>query len=112
MITSKCESFKTSLIDGKLFRPEMYAHNPSSVNPDPPTVIGKLPNSVEAAVAKIDSYSPRSDSMRLPSTRKDAPRQANAKNVRIIPTKNILIVLLELKFSLLIVHNSLIAEFI
>lgn len=101
-----------SLSEGKLLRPEMYAHNPISVKPDPPTVIGKLPNSAEAAVAKIESYRPRSDSMRPPSTRNDAPRQAKAKNVRTIPTKNILIVLLELKFSLLIVHKSLIAEFV
>ena len=84
-------------------RPETYAQRPSSVIPEPPIVIGKLPSWVEAAVASIESNNPKLDSTNSPKIKKDAPWHTNAKNVRKIPTKKILSVFEELKFSLLIV---------
>ena len=88
---------------------EIYAHIPSSASPEPPMVIGKFDNAVDAEVAITKSKRPRYGPTVSISTINDTPCRMNAKNVIAIPTAKVLPAVFELKFSLLIRHKSAIA---
>ena len=103
--------------EGIEFRFATYAQIPNSAKPDPPKVIGRVANTVDAEVAITESNK-LMGGIPLPTaftkTINEIPCNTNATNVIAIPIANVLIMAGEekVKFSLLIWHKSAIALFV